>query len=337
MPKITYEKYQEMRKDTAVSDEELLSYSLIEPGEGGFDFRILPDPAKVDMSLEDREYESAMGIANRISRYRRQRKFRERRKNGVDLPVLVSEGDSWFQFPMLIDEVVDQLYNDYLIWSVGAAGDTAENMVGDNAEYKTALLKHRDSVKGFMFSAAGNDIIGENKTSKRPVLLDLIKDFNGDEQDIIGHINIDLLNQKMDFIRGAYQKVINTVRNIPEFKNLPIFIHGYDYVFPYRWENDPRDPFYVKNNAWLGEPLDKRGITNLKQRRGILIHLIDELYKVLEGLAGDSQQTGVWLVDCRGAMPNVSDWNDEIHGTSEGYKEVGARFRKVIAKALELN
>ena len=44
-------------------------------------------------------------------------------------------------------------------------------------------------------------------------------------------------------------------------------------------------------------------------------------------------QRAVHVVDCRGAMPSVTDWNDEIHGTSDGFEEVGRRFRKVLMEA----
>jgi hypothetical protein len=36
------------------------------------------------------------------------------------------------------------------------------------------------------------------------------------------------------------------------------------------------------------------------------------------------------VVDCRVAMPNVSDWNDEIHGISKGFEEVEKRFKAVL-------
>ena len=164
----------------------MLSFSRIERGKGGFDFAIKPDPEKVEITAEDEEFENAMQIGNGLSRFRRQMRFRRRKFFGSDLPVLVSEGDSWFQFPLLVREIIDQLEDEYLIWSVGAAGDTAENIVYGRAEYLKALNKQKDDVRGFLFSAAGNDIIGEDPETQSAVLFDLIRDFNGDPTDITG-------------------------------------------------------------------------------------------------------------------------------------------------------
>jgi len=338
--KISFMKYLELAANLDVSDEDILSYSIIVKGEGAFDFELKPDPEKVEMSQEDIELENALSIGNGLSRYRRQAAFRRRVKRGEDLPILVSEGDSWFQFPFLVKEVVDRLKDDYLIWSVGAAGDTAENMVFGpirrrKTEYMKALKKQQNSVRGFMFSAAGNDIIGQDPDTGRPVLLDLIKPFNGNENDIEGHINMPLLEERLAFLKRAYEKVIGDVRADAAFHRLPIFIHGYDYAFPYPWHDDPRRPIHASKNEWLGQPLDQRGIHNREQRRNIIRFMIDRLYDMLGTLSQDSLEKQVWLVDCREAMPEVDDWIDEIHGTSKGFKKVAKRFKSVIEEALQ--
>ena len=338
--KISYSEYLEMIRSPDLDDEELLKYSVIEKGSGGFEFTLKPDPQKVELTPEDVEFESAMKIGNGVARYRRRIKFNRRKKEHPALPVLVSEGDSWFQFPFLIKDVIDHLSAHYHIWSVGAAGDTAENMVFKNerprqTEFMIALDKHRDEVKGFLFSAAGNDIIGEDPDTDIPVLLDLLKHFNNDTSDIEGHIDLNLLKEKLDFLEDAYRTVIQRIRSKPHFKTLPIFIHGYDYAFPYPWPADEhRDPIYAEKDEWLGSAFKQREIMDPQHRREIIKYMIERLYTMLTSVAGNSQQTGVWLIDCRGALPDVSDWKDEIHGTSDGFTEVAARFKAVIDPAI---
>lgn len=336
MSKITYSHYLELARNPETEEDVLLSFSRIERGQGGFDFTIRPDPEKVELTAEDFEFENALKIGSGLVRFRRQARFRRRKLFGSDLPVLVSEGDSWFQFPLLVREIVDQLEDDYLVWSVGAAGDTAQNMVFGHSEYLKALIQHKDDVRGFLFSAAGNDVIGEDPQTQRAVLLDLLKDFNGNKDDIEGHINMTLLEQKMDFLEKAYTKVISDIRAQSEFRDLPIFIHGYDYPFPFPWSNnDPRNPIHAEKNQWLGKPLDQRQIFDLEQRRNIIKFLIDRLYKMLKSIAANSKETGVWLVDCRGAMHEVSAWIDEIHGTSDGFTKIAERFLPVLSKAIK--
>ena len=335
MSKITFNEYLEIVRNPETDDNTILSLSIVEKGQGGFDYTIKPDPQKVELTPEDIAFENAFKIGNGLSRFRRQLRFRRRKLLGSKLPILVSEGDSWFQFPFLVREVIDQLEKKYLIWSVGAAGDTAENIVYGRAEYLEALHVQKDNVRGFLFSAAGNDIIGRDTKTGKSVLYDLLKDYNSDTQKIAGHINMDLLEEKLDFLKGAYRKVVDDIRAQPEFTKLPIFIHGYDYPFPYKWdESDHRKPRHAHKNQWLGAPLDQRNYKNPQLRRDIIKFLIDQLYLMLEKVSGNPQETGVWLVDCRGAMPDVNDWIDEIHGNSEGFKKVAKRFIQVISQAI---
>lgn len=341
MKKVSVSRLRELVADPDVDRKELLEYVEIVPGKHATDFSLKINPDRVDVAGMDEALEADLAkpldCLNNTARDRRQSIFKRRIKKADHPPVLVSEGDSWFQFPIVVDVVVDHLFEDYLIWSVGAAGDTAENMVFGpkekyGCEYLAEIQRQGEHVKGFLFSAAGNDVIGED-ASGDPVLLNILKDFNGDVTDIEGHINFDLLNEKIGDIEKAYKEVIKSVHG--EFKKIPIFIHGYDYVFPYPWgDDDPRNPRYVSNDNWLGKPLNERNIVDQGLRRGITTYLINRLYELLEEIAGDSSKTQVWLVDCRGAMPEVSDWNDEIHGTDEGFAKVAERFRPVIEKAL---
>ena len=322
-----------------IPDEKLLKMSILVKGEGAFDWFLQPNPDLVDISSEEIEAENAMKIGNGLCRFRRASRYFNRRKQGVNLPVLVSEGDSWFQFPFLIKEVIDQLEDEYLIWSIGAAGDTAQNMVFElekrgKTEYLIALkARKKDGIAGFLFSAAGNDIIGEDPETGTAALYNILNEYNGDESDTIGHINFAELDSRMAFLRSAYEKVITSVRNEAGFETLPIFIHGYDYPFPFPYgDHDNRKPSYAKSNEWLGEPLDKRHfpVKSYELRRSIIKVLIDALYDMLAELAGNSRMTKVWVVDCRNAMPEVTDWNDEIHGTSDGFRKVAERFRLKI-------
>jgi hypothetical protein len=330
MNKITYEEFQKIIMDLDVPDSEIREYLTVDPEySGAFNPRFVTDPNKVDITEAEMELESAMGFGNTICRWRRQQRFKKSIDEGDVRPVLVSEGDSWFQFPFLIDEVVDQLGEHYLIWSLGAAGDTAANMTGNNSEYMRGLNKWADRVKGFLFSAAGNDVIGEDASGK-PVLEKLLKPYQ-DGQSPDWHIDRAIFDETLDFLRTAYRNVIRTVRSDDRFATLPIFIHGYDYPFPYPFNNgDDRDPIYADSDEWLGKPFAARGFPNGQFRREVVIVLLDALYAMMHEVAAGDDHGRVFVVDARGSMPTLDLWADEIHGNDEGFAAVADRFHNAI-------
>lgn len=335
MSKLTLAEWQALVENPASKKDEILAVSHIRRGEGGLDFSLVPNPDQVDVLSED--VEGLLDLGNGAARVRRHLAFEARQLLGAPGPIIVSEMDSWGQFPVLIDEIVDHLNEfGYLVWSVGAAGDTMRNMVNSSqvarqTEYMLAL-RRQPNAKAFLFSGAGNDIIGEDPDSKVPALCDLLNEFNPDRSgDVETHINMDAMRDKLGQLEAGYRKMITTVRGT--YPDLPILIHGYDYVFPYPWVNDQRNPWlYAAKNQWLGKPLDDRQIPqdHLQLRRGILIYLIDRLYDMMEGLVQDPALPGVHLVNCRGAMPDLEDWADEIHGTDDGFLKVAERFHEVL-------
>ena len=355
--KITYAEWLEMVADPDTAKERILEYSVIVKGNGGFDFLLRPNPDLVEMTETQLELENAMAIGNAACRYRRQRVTNRRIRNDDPRPFLVAEGDSWHQFPVLIDEIIDHLGSNYTIASFGAAGDTADNMVfgpprRGGAEFLTEIWRHRSRVEAFLFSAAGNDIIGEDQTSGDPVpaLRKILRPSSSQNPGVQDVVDQEEMESRLEGLRKAYRTVIYNIRklessdrpeHLPPFSKLPILIHGYDYPFPCPTTEEiggapeRRDPIYAKKDQWLGSAFSHHGIEDPVLRREVIKFLLDHLYDMLSDLAGDPSETGVWLVDCRGAMPSVTDWKDEIHGTSEGFAKVADRFEKTLKKVLK--
>lgn len=330
MTKLSYDAFKAKLIDPAVPDSEIARYLTAVPQlSGPFDPRIVPDPDKVDMTREgDFDVESAIRWGNTVCRWRRERRFERRIAEGAGKPVLVSEGDSWFQFPFLIDDVIDHLDADFLIWSLDAAGDTADNMVNRQPEYKAGLDRQKaNGVSGFLFSAAGNDVIGEDLLGV-PVLSELLKPFNAGK-DAAWHVDKGRLASVLARLHADYRKVIATIRDDAAFRTLPIFIHGYDYAIPGGEPGDQRRPIHARQDEWLGGPLTAKGITDPTIQRDIIRFLIDALYDMLDQVAGRSANTRVFVVDVRGTLGD-GDWADEIHGTSDGFRKVAALFRAAI-------
>lgn len=332
--KLPYSEFKELLMNPDVPDSEIARYLTARPAESGpFDPNIVPDPTKIDMTAEgDFDVESAIRWGNAICRWRRQARFDRRRALGERKPVLVSEGDSWFQFPFLIEDVIDQLDPDFLIWSLDAAGDTSDNMVNRHPEYMQGLNKQKaNNVAGFLFSGAGNDVIGEDLLGE-PVLGKLLKQHTPGK-DATWHVDHAQLASILSTLQEDYAKVVSTIRLDRAFAKLPIFIHGYDYAIPGGFPGDTRRPVYAKQDEWLGGPMKKKGITDPSLQRAIIRVLIDALYDMLNRVAGQSSITHVHVIDVRGAL-SPSDWADEIHGTSSGFKKAAKLFRDIIRSAI---
>lgn len=332
--KISYEELLRRMHDPSIPETELRPYLMAAPESGPLDPVVVPDPERVAVTEVQIDAASAIRIGNGLARWRRQRRFQMRRDEA--LPVLVSEGDSWFQFPFLITDVIDHLGSDYLVWSLDAAGDTARNMVELNPEYLGALRRFKGQVQAFLFSAAGNDVIGEDSAGNSSLLGILRPHWPGSTAEDL--IDGEVLDRILADLTRAYSVLVGNIRADPALARLPIIIHGYDYPFAYPHAEggiaDPRNPRHAARDEWLGSAFARRGIMDPDIRRTVLKLLIDSLYEALAGLAGNSEQTAIYLVDCRNTLPSVADWADEIHATDEGFSRIAARFRAVLAEAL---
>lgn len=329
--KIPYEEFKGMLMDVDVPDSKIAEYLTADRLEStAFNPAVVPDPLKVKMTPEaEFDVESAISWGNSISRWRRQQRFNQAIAKGVRKPVLVSDGDSYCQFPFLIGDIVDHLGKKYLIWSLDAAGDRLDDMVNRRPEYMDGLRRQKtNNVRGFIFSAAGNDVIGEDMLGQ-PVLGSLLKPFNSGKG-AAWHIDNSEFSAVLSSLRAGYLKVVGTVRR--EFPDLPIFVHGYDYAIPGGFSGDTRRPIHAKQDQWLGGPMKAKGINRPQLQRDIVHILIDALYDMLENVARVSSH--VHVVDLRNTLPAVNDWADEIHGTSAGFGRMAAKFDRKIRGAI---
>ena len=111
---------------------------------------------------------------------------------------------------------------------------------------------------------------------------------------------------------------------------IPIFIHGYDYCFPGGHPDDPRKrQLYASRDKWLGSAFKEKGINiGRDEQREVIKYLIDGLYEMMGGLS--DRYDNVHVINVRNTLKNIEDWNDEIHGTSKGFKAVAMKFDNKI-------
>lgn len=341
---VSFEEFSKKVANLDVDDSELASYFRNYSLEGGAEATpdtmgpdIRFDPEMVDIEdIDDPRAEAAVLFkgANTLARARREIRFIRavRDKQKKDRPVLVTEGDSWFQFPFLLKDVVDHLSDHFNVYSVGAAGDTTKNMIFKNPEYLLAIAKAREianrPVNGFVFSSGGNDILG--KEGEDRVLQKMVRPHNsGESVDLNNAYNIEAMEKQFDLIAKGYRHLVASIRAI--HPDLPIFFHTYDEVWPF----NPEDPADGRKGLWIQPSLSAQGVTAFADQRKITSDLITRFQQVLAAIA--QEDTGVHVVDTGQPLADKLElWYDEIHPNSDGYARVALKFKETIDKVLSL-
>ncbi|HYD85969.1 MAG TPA: SGNH/GDSL hydrolase family protein [Vitreimonas sp.] len=284
---------------------------------------IIPNSRTVTMSeAEERRVRGAMAMnwANGVARWRREQRFNARLQSND--PILVSEGDSWFQFPFFLDDVIDQLGSSYNVLSTCAAGDTVKRMLGPAPDYLRSLRRLRADGKkvcALLFSGAGNDFI--DVLAGKGAELPIVNLFSAGKP-ASWYLRNAAFDAKVAFIDAALRSFLQTVRQ--EFPGLPVVLHGYDYPIPAMKQGDWRNPQWTKIDAWLAGPMTKRRIVDHKLQSEIVRELIDRHNAMLKQIASAFSNTH--YIDLRGVVTPHTMWADEIHPTNNGFALVAGKF-----------
>lgn len=268
-------------------------------------------------------------LANSWARSRRNRHYQEMLKKYPAKVRIVSEGDSWFQHPLVTD-IIDHVSRLYPVYCVAAAADTLRNYV--SARYKRGeyfldtLQKEQPSF--FLLSGGGNDILGsqfrgylnENPGNDLPEGEDprrFLKDSLFDE-----------LKSLMDI----YRTLFNHLKS--EYPQLCVIVHGYDYPVKL---NDAR-------KGWLGKYMIEKGIDRPGDRKAAIRLIMDTFNELLKQVA-DEFAGQVYYLDVRNIVrcneaEGVDQWYDEIHPNHDGFQQVAMKFIQqldAIVKERSLN
>lgn len=315
--------------------ETLEPYLLVVPDPETGAPKLAPNPKTVsqmdDPGLRTRGM-GGMDALNGAERVRRRVAF-ERRLIFEKKPVILAEGDSWFEYPFFLADTIDALSRDYNVFCLSAAGDTMANMSA-NIEVVESLFTLVETrklpVRAVILSAGGNDIVGDT-------LARCVRTFAGQTtaEELLDRTR---LQAELDKAMHGYQRIIAKLRAVRG--DVPILVHGYDHAIPlnpplpdHPWAKDPIRKI-APRDGWLATPLRSKKIMDPKLQAGIVRLMIDAFYARLEGFAdatGTGTTKGVYLIDNRRTVK--ARWNDELHPTDAGFADVAANFAKVL-KAL---
>lgn len=295
--------------DLSIPESELAAYFVVDDERSGlFHPKLQLNPATVALPVDPAEArarsEAAMNFANGIARMRRRVRFDRMLADGYQGPVLVSEGDSWFQYPIKLEDTIDHLFaKGFAVRSLDAAGDTLENMLKDH-EYIDALRETQASI--FLLSAGGNDALGGGNLRAH------LRDFDP-ALSPAAHV-LPSFERLLDHALAMFERVLREVEAEP---GVVAVCHGYDYVIP-------------NGGKWLGKPMLSRGIEDGSVQRGIAAHMIDRFNERLRQLVSRFGARAIH-VDVRGAVGSTLDvWHDELHPKDAGYGRVADRFETAI-------
>lgn len=303
--KITVTELLQLMDDPLLSEETLRKYMIVDDNKSdAFAPALTFNPATVDVA------ELATGVRprgsmflklfNNWARQQRQKRFHQKILNGYQGPIIVSEGDSWFQYPIKLDDVIDCLSEKYAVFSLGAAADTLQGMLRQN-EFISAI--HDVNADIFLLSGGGNDLFGKSRLSSYVKEFDpalppdqyLLPAFDGFLNDVL----------------ALYQQLIQRVRM--DAPHVQVLCHAYDMAIP-------------DGQQWLGKPLAARGIIDLLIQKRIVAQVFERFSDALQILV--NRHDNVHFVNATGAVNN--HWHDELHPTNEGFKDVSSVFVTVI-------
>jgi GDSL-like Lipase/Acylhydrolase family len=309
-PVITYAELTRRMADPDTADDQVLPYLIEVPSTGTINPKFQPNPTRVTGLETGLEGGVVVELLNDWRRRQRQRAYRKRLADGWTGPRIISEGDSWFQYPTSLQDVIDHLMRDHAILCVSAAGDTLADMRDQNEVISNIA---RENASAVLFSAGGNDLFqdGNIGTLIEPV-------FSGAKpSDLLG-ATFDAFMARIASDYRAYLLRVHVAH-----PSVHILMHGYG-------------PAFSRNGAWIGRPLKKKGVLPVSVQNALIKLVLRRFNAELKALAADPVFHGkVAHIDVTDIGQSPDDWYDEIHLNGENFGKVASRFRAELKKRLK--
>jgi lysophospholipase L1-like esterase len=266
--------------------------------------------------------------------------------DGIRQPVLLAQGDSWFNY-WIGKDVLYWLHSDFGrgIDNIAVAGSTLNDVVygpvpkdlldfrQTDAPSRLAELVYRikeDRPSGLLLSVGGNDVAGDEFFSFLNNAKSGLSPSNAEVLD--GVVNSTFAKAYKDLIETA----IATADNFGK-RGMIVVTHGYDYPWP-----DGRGVLWIKGliGPWFDPTFNAKNYpletlpADLLTRRQILSLFVDAVNSMLMNF--QSQYAGrVFHVDARKTLQNDFDhyrdqWANELHPTDVGFRLIAQKFEAVL-------
>jgi hypothetical protein len=249
------------------------------------------------------------------------RRFLERIRDRPRMRRVLIEGDSWFSFPgikggNLAGRIAGRYRNRAVALNIAEPGDIAGRMLNELSQETLATLLRRYRFDALLFSGGGNDLVGEHfddylKRANQPQDAPLPPGAPGVVAD---HLRLRAFADALDHFRERLRALC--ARRDEARPGCPIFVHTYDYAIP---DGRPVVIGPIRRGPWLRPSLERAGVP--ERERGVLVAwMVDAFAAMLLDL--ETREPGFHVVDSRGVLTDVRDWNDELHPTGAGFRRI---------------
>ncbi len=249
----------------------------------------------------------AITSGNYLDDLRRARKFRQNRRRMPDKPIILAEGDSWFLYPFLIEDIVDHLINDYPLRSIAAAGDYIEEWYEAGQLFREAK---EIRPKYIMLSGGGVDFFG-------PELENMVHEGIQPGSNAEAYLN-EHFYEEFERVMRIFENIVLELSDYASIQR--VFVHGYDYISVSLPEN-------IIQSGNINRTLMAKGLPQPSDRRRLLRYMVDLFNKRLAEL--EDRYPLVVHLDFRGTL-NDTQWYDEMHPNSEGARILADKYIEAI-------
>lgn len=284
--------------------------------------------------------------------------------------IILAEGDSWFNYPILLSDVIDwiAMEDNLAVYSLAAGGDWLFNIL-NMRQYIEELSVINPDV--FVISAGGNDLLSSNRLAaivepgghsagfiKNEWAMDLMrkarerKSIPLDEdrfKEGCSYLSKEFYALLM-FFHLQYYFMINGILTAGtgdtsrgKFPGIRIITQGYDYAIPSYAKGFGLNPLhwyipvirmFFGHGTWLKTPLQLRGIHKESHQRSIIYAMI---YLFNEMMIGTGElfclgKEGVKPVFHIDSRGAAGDqgWTDELHPLPSHFRQISRSFIECI-------
>ncbi len=250
-----------------------------------------------------------------------QRQFIEATHRHPSLPRIYCYGDSWFQYPFRPVDLQKQLERHYRRQCL-FANDSAPGR--ESGEIKRRLPGMRSRLADWeidilLLSMGGNDVVGSElreflKPANEPQPAE-VEPPPGTPQVVIDHVRLSAFRSTLNYLGDDFDRVLDARDQVAPACH--VLINSYDYPFP---DGRPFKKGPIVTKPWMKPYFEEVGLVEFARQRELSVWLIDQFFGATSLIA--NSRRGVTVVDSRGQLPRVAQWDNEIHPNGSGFRHI---------------